>query len=460
MLLLKSMRVIHDLNSGERRLPTAPHRLPVLGHAVPLMRDRLRFLESLEPFGPVVKVYLGPKPAYFINDPELIHRVLVTEAGKFSKGRVHEKLSVVFGEGLAYSTGEVHLLRRRIIAPAFRRERVSDYIPIMSRLAEAQADAWQPERPIAVDVEMRNLALAVIAQTLFSSDLGRDAAAEFERSVPILTEGAVSRAVSPRLLEKMPTPGNRRFDQAVTRVRAIVENAIDAHRASASDHGDLLADLLAARDPETGGTLSDAQVRDEVITISIAGVETTAAALAWSLHEVSCHPAIEERLHAEVDAVLGLRRVDAGNLARLSYTAQVADEVLRLHPIWLTARLTTTAVELGGARIPAGADVLISPHALHRSERFFDDARHFDPGRWGSAHVREGARTAAIPFGSGSTQCPGEALARTEMIVTLAVVCARWRLRLAPGQQVTETPALAVHPSSLTMIAAPRRGCP
>jgi cytochrome P450 len=454
------MRMIHDLSSGKSRFPTAPHRLPLLGHAMPLMRNRLRFLESLEPLGPVVKVYLGPKTAYFVNDPELIHRVLVTEAGKFSKGRVHEKLSAVFGDGLVYSTGEAHLRRRRVIQPAFRRGRVNDYIAIMSRLAEAKAGAWQPGRRIAMDAEMWNLALAVVAQTLFSSDLGQDAAAEFERSVPILTEGAFKRAVSPGFLEKMPTPGNRRFDQAVTRVRAIAENAIEDYRANGVGHGDVLADLLTARDPETGDKLSGVQVRDEVITLSIAGVETTAAALAWSLCEVSGNPDVEERLHTEVDAVLGRHRVDAGNLAKLSYTAQVADEVLRLHPIWITARRTKIAVELDGARIPAGADVLISPHVLHRSPRFFDEPLRFDPGRWDNAQTRERARTAAIPFGSGSTQCPGEVLARTEIIVTLAMVCARWRLRLAPGQPITEKPTAAVHPSSLTMIAAPRRGFP
>jgi cytochrome P450 len=450
------VRVIHDLRTGENRVPTAPHRMPLLGHAVPLMHDRLRFLESLEPYGPVVKVYLGPKPAYFVNDPELIHRVLVTESAKFDKGKVHEKLSVVLGAGLAYSTGEVHLRRRRLIQPAFRRGRVHDYITIMSRLVAARADAWQPGRCIAVDAEMQGLALAIVAQTLFSSDLGRDAAAEFERSVPILTEGAFKRAVSPGLLEKLPTPGNRRFDAAVTRVRAVVENAIEAYLAHGVGHGDLLADLLTARDPETGEKLSDGQVRDEVITISIAGVETTAAALAWSFYEVSRHPAVEERLHSEVDAVLGRHRVDAAKLGELTYTMQVADEVLRLHPIWITGRRTNTAVELGRTRIPADTDVLISPHVLHRSPRFFDDARHFDPGRWDKAQIKERARTTAIPFGSGSTQCPGEALARTEMIVTLAMVCARWRLRLAPGQRIREKPAAAVHPSSLNMIAAPR----
>jgi cytochrome P450 len=447
--------VIHDLRS-ENRAPTAPHRIPLLGHAASLLHDPLRFLELLEPYGPIVKIYMGVKPAYFINDPELIHRILVTESGKFNKGKVHDKLSAFFGEGLVHFSGETHLRRRRLIQPAFRHGRFDDYITIMSRLIQARIDAWRPGQRMAVDEEMQGLALAVVAKSLFSSELGRDAAVEIERSVPILTRGAFRRVVSPGLMEKVPTPGNRLFAAAIVRMRAVIEKVIESYHVDGADHGDLLSALLTARDPETGERLSDAQVRDEIITMTIAGGETTGSALAWSFYELSRHPAVEERLRSEVDAVLGRCGVSAASITKLTYTSQIIEEVLRLHPIWLTGRRTNTVVELGGVRIPANTDVMISPHALHRSSRVFDDARRFDPGRWDPAQIKERARTAAISFGGGNTQCPGETFARTEMITTIATVHADWRLRLAPGQRITEKATAAVHPSSLNMIATPR----
>lgn len=238
-------------------------------------------------------------------------------------------------------------------------------------------------------------------------------------------------------------------------MRAIVLDVIGSRRAEGvTDHGDLLSTLLRAQD-ESGDGMTDQQTYDEVLTLLTAGIETTALALAWAFHEVSRHPEVERRLVAELDEVLGGRPVTFADLPRLTYTAAVVHEVLRMYPVWILMRRAVEPVDLDGVRLPAGAEVIVSPHALHHDPASFPDPHRFDPDRWLSpSHAVP--RGAYIPFAAGVRQCVGNAFAQAEVVITLATVLSRWRLVPVPGKPVRTKFTSAAYPSGLLMTAVPR----
>jgi cytochrome P450 len=437
-------------------VPVAPGRLPVLGHTVSMLRQRFGFTAALHRHGELVKVYLGSMPAYFVTGPELTHRILVTEGGKFSKGAMFDKFRPFLGNGLVLSNGAFHLRQRRMIQPDFHRDRIARYTETMVRAATALTESWQPGEVRAIDEDMQGLAVTIVGETLFSTELGAQAIAEARRSIPVIIKEGMVRALSPALVEKLPIPNNRRFDEAIARMRAIVLDLIANWHADRTDHGDLLSMLLLARDEDTGEAMTDRQVHDEVLTFLTAGVETTALALAWAFHEIARRPAVARRLLAEVEEVLAGRPATFEDLARLSYTKRVVNEVLRMYPIWILMRRATTEVDLGEVRIPAGAEVILSPHAMHFDERFHDEPDRFDPDRWQPERAAELPKGAFIPFGAGNRQCVGNVFAQTEITIVLATVLARWRLVPVPGRTVRVRFTSAAYPSQLPMTAVPR----
>ena len=434
----------------------APGRWPLLGHTPSLLRQRFSFTSSLASTGALVKIYLGPMPAYVVTTPELVHEVLVTQAGKFEQGILFDRFRPHLGNGVAMSNGAFHLRQRRLLQPAFHRERIAHYASTMVEAASATAQEWHAGQVVEVYQAMQHLAVTVLGQTLFATELGNAAIAEAQRSVPILVKQVVLRALSPGFLSALPIPGNRAFDAAITRFRTVVTEVIAAARAEGTDNGDLLSMLLLAKDADTGESMSEAQVYDEVVTILTGGTDTVGLALGWLFHELGRHPEIEQRFHAETDEVLSGGNATIDDLPTLTYTRQIVNEVLRAYPIWLLMRRTNAEVELAGTRLPPGTEIVYSPHALHHDPRNFPDPGRFDPDRWAPDRVGEIPKGAYLPFGAGARQCIGNAFAQTEIALAAATIAAHWRLVPVPGQPVRIKVTGAAYPSRLPMTPEPR----
>ncbi|ANZ42602.1 cytochrome P450 [Lentzea guizhouensis] len=431
-------------------VPVAPRRWPLLGHTPAMLARRAGFTDALYEHGDVVRLDLGPLRAYFVTDPALTHEVLVTQGAKFRKGAMFDKFQPYLGTGLLLSNGEHHLRQRRMMQPAFHRDRMDAYATTMVRAATAMAESWQPGEVRTIENDMQELAVTIVGEALFSTEMGQRAVAEVRRSIFTVIQQGMVRALSPSFVEKLPLPGNREFDAAIARMKAVVLQVIESWRADGTDHGDVLSMLLLAQDGGIG--MSDQQTYDEVLTLLTAGIETTAIALAWALYEVGRNPEIERRLHEEVDALGG--PATFADLPRLPYAAQIVQETLRHYPIWFVMRRTLVPVDLGPVTLPAGAEVIVSPHALHHDPRSYPAPARFDPSRWTPSFTADLPRGAFVPFGGGNRQCLGNTFAQTEIVLTLATVAARWRL--VPTRPARVKFTSAPYPDGLLMKAVPR----
>ncbi|WP_436771597.1 cytochrome P450 [Yinghuangia sp. YIM S09857] len=442
-----------DLSS----VPRAPGRIPVLGHAVPLLRRPLPFLRSLRDTGDVVRVELGTMPVYFVTTPELVHQLLVTKGRDFDKGRLLDRARKIAGEGLVTAGEEVHRRHRRLMQPMFHHGRVAAYVDSMAEQARLVADSWEPGRTIALNEELYDFAINTVTATLFAADLDAEDAGALRHDVPILIKGVLVRAVLPEFLDRAPIPFYREFDASTARLHRIIADLIAAGRKAGDQGGtDLLSTLLLARDADTGEGLTDDEIRDELSTVMFAGTESSASTLAWIFHELAVNPEAEKRVLDEIDAVLGGGPVGLAEVGKLEYVGRVVDEASRLHAIPMLMRRATADVELGGVRIPRGTEIAFSLYAMHRDARVHTDPERFDPDRW-LPEQREGRpRTDFMVFGAGTRKCIGDAFARMEMTVAVATILARWRLRPAPGVPVKEVAAAVAHPDRLPMIPEPR----
>ncbi|MFE2249136.1 cytochrome P450 [Streptomyces lavendulae] len=437
--------------------PVAPGRLPLLGHAVQLWRRPIAFLESLREHGEVVRLDIGTWPVHVLTSPEHVHDVLVQQAQRFGRGRVFERLRPMFGNGIVTTDGDFHRKQRRMMQPAFHRGHITEYAEVMGRQATAMSSSWTSGREVSMVTETRRYALSSVAEMIFSGDLSRPAVEEVHRSLPIVLEGMLIRAVMPKSLDRLPIPLNRRFDAAAARLRAIIDQVIATYGSDGGERHDLLSLLLSSVDAETGAGMTPEQVRDEVIAIMFAGTETSATTLAWTFHELGRHPDVQERLQAEVDEVVGEGPVRAEDLARLTYAHDVFQEALRLHSPLLFTRRALAPLTLGGYAIPAGAELAYSPYALHRDPALFPDPTVFDPDRWRRDAGERPRDHRYVPFGAGQHKCIGDTFAVAEILTALATVSSRWHLTPAPGVTVREVPAGIPQPSELPMIPIARR---
>jgi cytochrome P450 len=437
-------------------VPVAPGRLPLVGHTLAILLGPLRFLGSLGRVGGIVRVDLGSWPVYVLTTPALVREALTTRSATLSRGRIYDRASVLFGTGLATSTGEFHQRQRRLVQPAFHHRRIAGYAAVMRRCAAELAGSWQPGQRVAVDVAMHDLTLRTVVGTLFSAELSQSAAAEVQRLMPVVMKGIAVRMIMPRRLDGWPIPVNRRFDAASARLRRVVGEVVAAYQADQRDRDDLLSVLLAARDAESGATMTDAQVCDEVVSLLMAGTETPGNTLAWTFHEIARHPEVESRLHTEIDALGADQALDVDAAAKLAYTSQVLNEVLRLHPVLLFTRRATAPTQLGGVSIPTGAEIAYSPYALHRSPCLYPEPMTFDPDRWLPERSANIPPQTFSPFGSGHHKCIGDAYAWAEMSIVLATIARRWRLRPIGGHRVREIIAEVPRPNALPMVVEPR----
>jgi cytochrome P450 len=416
------------------------------GHFRSFRKDPTGFLTRLSALGNVAYFRLGPQHAYFLNHPDLVRDLFVVNAHKFHKGRALQRAKRLLGEGLLTAEGEAHLRQRRMIQPAFHRSRIASYAASMLEYAEAMSDSWKDDEVRDIDREMMHLTLQIVGKTLFNSEVGDDADEVGKAMTSIVKLFNYLLLPFSEWLEKLPLPQTRRFHGARDKLNEVIYKIINDRRRSGEDKGDLLSMLLLAQDEDDGRGMTDEQIRDECLTLFLAGHETTANAMTWTWYLLSQNPDAEAKLLDELETALAGRPPTFDDLPNLKYTEAVVAESMRLFPpAWTIGRLSIEEHEFLGYRIPKGSLILASPFVMQRDARFWENAENFIPERWQSMSVKEaGQRFIYFPFGGGVRRCIGESFAWTEGILLLATLARRWRLRLDPAQKIGLQPMITL----------------
>jgi cytochrome P450 len=412
-------------------------------------RDPLAFFTNLaRTYGDIVAYRLGGERLLFVNQPQHIKDILVTHNRNFTKGRALQRTKRLLGEGLLTSEGAAHLRQRRLMQPAFHRERIAAYADMMVAYADRMRGAWRDGETLDVAREMNRLTLSIVGKTLFDADVESQAAEVGEALTGVMETFWMTMLPFSDLLEHLPLPKLRRGRAARAQLDAIIYGMIAERRRSKRDHGDLLSMLLSAQDEEAegaAGRMSDVQVRDEAMTIFLAGHETTANALTWTWYLLSTAPDVEVKLHAEVDRVLQGRRPCVADIASLPFVERVVTESMRLYPpAWLIGRRAIADYELGPYVVPARTILVMSPFVTQRDARFYTDPERFDPDRWTPEFRATLPKFAYFPFGGGPRQCIGESFAWMELVLLVATIAQRWRLELVPGHPVVPEPLVTL----------------
>jgi cytochrome P450 len=434
---------------SDSKSPPGPKGLPILGHLVDLARDPLSFLTACSrDHGDVVALRLGTWPTLLISDPVLVEHVLVKEHRAFVKNSFFwRQVTAVFGKGLLTSEGDLWQQQRRLAAPAFAGKRLSSYADVMVRHTRRMLDDWPVGIPRDIHADMMGLTLGIAAKALFGSEV-EDDVAEIDAAVNALAKEIATRMARPFVIpDAVPLPGHIRYRRGLGKIEQVISRIVRERRSTNEDTGDLLSMLLMARD-ETGRPMSDQQLRDEVITILLAGHETTALALSWTWHLLNNHPAVQEQLSAEVREILGSAAASIDDLPRLCLSEQVVMEAMRLYPpAWLIGREALHDCKIGGYSVAAGTTIYMSPWVAHRSERHFDDPEAFRPERWDGDLARSLPRFAYFPFGGGPRVCIGNRFAMMEAVLILATMVQRFRIERHGGHRVVPRPSITLRPS-------------
>ncbi len=398
-------------------------------------------------YGDIVTMRYYTFRVFFISHPDYIEQVLVTDNRKFIKGRILRKNRQLFGNGLLTSEGDFWLRQRRLAQPAFHRGRVASYADTMVRFASRMASEWRGGEERDIHAEMMRLTLSIVAKTLFDADVDREAKRVGHALEAIMQLNSDFRKLilTPTWL---PTPRKIRATIATAKLNRIIYRFIDERRASGVDNGDLLSMLLAARDDD-GSRMTNRQLRDEAITIFLAGHETTANALSWTWMLLAQNPQVEAKLHEELDAVLGGRTPNVDDLPSLRYTGQVITESMRLYPpAWGMARIAIEDTEIGGYPIPKGCGVSLAQWVVHRDPRWFEAPLEFRPERWEGDLLKRIPRFAYFPFGGGPRQCIGNNFAVMEATLLLATLAQQFRISLTPGREIIPAASITLRPKT------------
>ena len=397
-------------------------------------------------FGDIFYYRAGWIHVYFLNSPELIESVLVTNQQNFRKDRVIQNSRWFLGQGLLTSEGGEWLRQRRLSQPAFHRERLALYARIINACAEEMLDSWKDGENRDVHQEMMQLTLRVVAKVLFSVDVKNESKEVAAALNLLMKHSSGARMLLPPWVRYLPLPFLIRVRRAVRQLDEVVYRIIRERRRSENDNGDLLSMLMSARD-EDGSRMTDRQLRDEVMTFLLAGHETTALSLSWAWFLLSENPEAENKLHHELARVLDGKNPSFEDLPRLCYTEAVVKESVRLYPpAWSLARTAAEDFEIGGYLVPAGSNVVMSQWIMHRDPRFFPSPEQFDPGRWFEEPTQRLPRFAYFPFGGGPRYCVGASFAMMEATLLLAAIAQRFRLRMVPGHKVVPVPSITLRP--------------
>ncbi len=428
-------------------LPPGPKGSWIAGNLYQFGAQRLDFFTDIaSEYGDLASFRFGPRRIFLASDPKLIEQVLVTDAKHYIKHFGARAYKPVLGNGLVTSEGDVWLRQRRISQPAFLKQRVQAYAPLMAELTDRMLKMWRTGSNVDVHLEFSSLTSAIALKTLF--DL--DDASDRDQFIETLRLAFDLMSVRIRSLLKLPTwvptAGNRKLNRAVNDLFAVVDRFIAAGRARREPGNDLLSRLLTAED-ENGHRMSDRQLRDEMMTLYLAGHETTALTLSWSWYLISQHPEVERKLVAEWDRVLQGRTPSPDDLGNLPYTDAVITEAMRVYPpVYLIGREATRELELGGYRVKKGYTIFMSQWVNHRDARYFPDPEQFRPERWEDGLVDRIPKYAYYPFGGGPRACIGNTFALMEATIILAAVGQKYRFTLMPDAHIELNPQITLLP--------------
>ncbi len=431
-----------------RKIPPGPRGKPIIGNLRDFRRDILGLLEtSARAYGEIVHFRVGPREIFLLNDPYYIQHVLQTNSRNYRKGRALVRTKVLLGEGLLTSEGDLWLRQRRLIQPAFHRKRIAALGQMMTDCTLDMMAHWQPHQSLNVAEEMMGLTLNIVCKALFSTNISEEEQATVKEAMDVALKFGVRNATRPPFMEKMPTRENHAAKKAIHQLDGIVYQIIQERRQHSQADGmnDLLTMLMTATDADTGEAMNDRQLRDEVMTLFLAGHETTANALAWTWYLLSENPAAAEQLYAELDSVLNGRLPTMDDLPNLPYAQAVLQESMRLYPpAWVISRQAIGEDEIGGYPIPTGSAVIVSPYMMHRNPIYWENAERFDPTRFLNPQWRP--HFSYFPFGGGSRQCIGMNFALMEAQLVLATVAQSYRLKLAEGTKVVPEALITLRP--------------
>jgi cytochrome P450 len=417
---------------------------------LPLIRKPIPFIEKLfREYGDVVSARFLNFPVYIVAHPEGVKHVLQENHRNYTKSRDYVILARLLGQGLVTSEGSIWLAQRRLMQPMFHHQKIAAFGTTMTDCTLGMLDRWSGiagrHEPVDVTSEMMRLTLEIVGRALLTMDLTSQADT-IGRTMTTANERFGQFDIG-MLAPWLPTPKNFRFRKAVGELRRIVLEIIANRRRENRDYGDLLSMLLAARDEETGAAMSDEQLRDEILTLILAGHETTANALSWTWYLLSQNPEAERKLHAELDEVLGGRPPAMADLGKLNYTGMVIDEALRIYPpVWSIGRAAIADDEIMGYRIPRGSNVMLSQWLTHRHPQFWENPERFEPERFSAERAAGRPRYAYFPFSGGPRQCIGNIFALTEAQLVLATIAQSYRLRLVPGHPIELQPLITLRP--------------
>ena len=430
-------------------LPPGPKGHLLVGCLPEFRRDMLGFLAAcVRDYGDVVPIRVVNRRLILLSHPDLIEEVLTARARHTTKTAILQMLRPVLGDGLLLSEGDSWLRQRRLMQPAFHRQRIAGYGQVMAGYAERGMADWKDGQTRDVHADMMAITQGIVAKTLFDADVSDDAF-DVGHALHVLMEDFSRRRTALFALPRfVRTPARRRARAAVERLDRIVYDIIAARRASGEDRGDLLSILLAARDADDGSRMTDRQVRDEIMTLFLAGHETTAVSLSWTWYLLAQHPEVEATLAAELRSVLGGRPPTVADLPQLRYAEMVVMESMRLYPPAFTiTRRVAEACEVGGHRIEAETTLIMSQWIVQRDARWFDAPEAFRPERWENDLAKRLPRYAYFPFGGGPRLCIGNTFAMMEATLLLATIAQRFRFRLAPGASVKPMLSVTLRPA-------------
>ncbi len=421
----------------------------MVGNLLDYSRDPLGFLTRCSrEYGDVVRLRFPGPPAYLISHPDHIEQVLVKNNRNFIKDRYTRAELRILGNGLLVNEGDFWRRQRRLAQPAFHRRRVEAYGETMVSYTDRMMSGWRHGEARDVHREMMRLTLEIVAKTLIDADLSNEAEGVGE-SLGVIMERSSDQGsgVFLRMIpQSVPTPGNLRYRRATRRLDGIIHAIVDERRRSGADTGDLLSMLLHAED-EDGNRMSDRQLRDEVMTIILAGHETTAIALSWTWYLLGNHPEAEAKLTAELEEVLDGRAPTVQDLPRLRYADAVIKESMRLYPpAWAVGREAIEDCVVGGYHVAAETQMFISQYVTHRDPRHFDNPETFDPDRWQDGRTDDLPAYAYFPFGGGPRLCIGSSFAKMEAVLLLAAVARRFSLEPVPGHTPVPQPSITLRP--------------
>jgi cytochrome P450 len=445
----------------------APGAWPLLGHTLPLLRDALSFLRTLPAYGDLVEIRVGPTSVIVVCDADLTSEMLRHHRQFDRAGVVAERMIEACGSNVGTCPHTDHLRQRRLIQPAFHPARLQSYADLMAAQIDRVISTWCDRDVIDIPKATHTIASRILFVTMFGNDISESMLAEMLDDVPVVTAGITRRALMPPLINKLPIPANLRYRRAHDRLQRHVKGILTDHRTNQGAANTLLSILLAARDtdPESSAEnrqLSDTEIHDNLRGFLLAGIDTTANAMAWSLHLISQHPDIQQRVQTEVDAIQHDGTVTYAQLPALCQLSNVLNEALRLYPPgWLLTRVTREDTELGGHPIPAGTTLAFSPYIIQHRADLYPHPERFDPDRWAERPTRSRQnQTTFFAFGGGGHKCPGDMFGRVEASLALATIIARWDLKPSADAAVRPSLGLVMGPNELRLRVTARRLSP